>query len=197
MYRSIINFSENINYFNLILFAVTSAAISLSFNFEPILQFISTASLVIIEIILLEKLELGKELLNKFFILIQLSKILLAAGNKFFTVIAVFLILINFLAVLRPFFENKGYFLGFFAHLSDLITTKVAITTFNEANPLMNYLMNSIGVDKSLGVMKVFLMSFLLTYSWKFLEGAEENLFLNSMVFIGFSMAARNLLIIF
>lgn len=196
MFDSIIKFSEDISYYNLILFSASAALISIQFNLNHYFQFILTLSVVLTEIICFSTLKLSKTRLNGVFLFFQISKIILI-GFEFLRYFLVFiLVVLIFVIILNRLAQLGGYYVAMASHLGDLVTTKLALDSLKEANPIMRSLMNLLGANTALAIMKVLLVGSLLYYTWKDIEGPDERLILKSVTFIGFSMALRNFLLL-
>jgi hypothetical protein len=190
----VIKFSEGTSRVNLFAASLVAAFISVYLSFfPPVWQFISSALFFGVAAVLysfcsdearFNRLMLsGQALLILLFGVVDVDYVLTAAG---------FLVLYGGVVLSRA----GGYILAFLGHLLDFLTTSLAVSSLEEANPVMRYLFGVLGVNTALFITKVVLIGSLLIYSWRKLEGELENLFINCVIVIGFSMAARNTLLI-
>lgn len=197
MYSVIIKFSERTNYLNILFFAVATGLLSVLLQTSPGLQFLIMASAVLLEIVVFQSFELLQDKrFNSKFIAFQALKIFLSGLTVSNNLLFILLILAAFSIAILLLSEFKGYFLAVSGQLADYVSTKYALGSLGEANPAMRGLMRLLGENLALGLMKFGLMGSIILYSWLKLEDLEEIFVLKSIAFLGFAMAARNLILL-
>ena len=190
----VIKFSEGAGVFNLFLSSMLVSVISLMLPFPAFIQFLFSVTFFVFLMVLFSILS-SRGLSEKFKILQLLS----IAGFSLFVpgIFPVAAVCLGLYFIYSVVFTGKKYILAFSVHIFDLVATRLALPSLEESNPVMSTLMGLVGVNQALLAMKIFLIAVLLFYSYRNLEGEEENLFLNGVILIGLSMALRNSLLIF
>jgi hypothetical protein len=194
MHAAVKRFSQDSTNLQTVLLSMLAAALSLQLtSLNPLTQFL-VVSAAISSLTLLFFHLYEKKHFREVFIIVNASGVILLTetpGN-----LAVFSILS---LLILPARNLKGlYASAFLAHLGDAMTTIVSIKDFSgESNPFMRFFMERVGVLPALLSSKALLVGLPLLFGYLNFKGDERRLFGKTVLIIGLSLAARNLLLVF
>jgi hypothetical protein len=185
-------FSGNATDLNLVLLSLTAAVLSLQLTFLPPLgQFIATSTVLIAEVMFLIHLLADTDYFSTCLNIIHVAAVLVLSSTGVFELFAVFSILSIFLESGK----DSMYLKAFNAHLADAAATFIAVPALKESNPVMGVLIKNIGILPAILISKIGLISLALAYAYRNLDHSEA-FFLKTVAVLGFSMAARNFILI-